>query len=139
MSKTKKRVLIVVCLVILSSLVFGAKYFMVVQNYKDQVAAIIIGDINLAEVADGSYIGNYDVSLIKAEVKVDVKDHKIMNIELIKHENGKGESAESIIPEVLEAQSIQVDTISGATNSSKVILKSIELALEKSIDKQTDM
>ena len=130
MSKMKKRVLIIVCLVILSSFVLGGKYLMVVQDYKDQVAAIKIGDINLAEVSDGSYIGNYDVSIIKAEVKVDVIDHKIMNIELIKHENGKGESAESIIPQVIEAQSVQVDTISGATNSSKVILKSIELALE---------
>ena len=130
MSKMKKRVLIIVCLVILSSFVLGGKYLMVVQDYKDQVAAIKIGDINLAEVSDGSYIGNYDVSIIKAEVKVDVIDHKIMNIELIKHENGKGESAELIIPQVIEAQSVQVDTISGATNSSKVILKSIELALE---------
>ena len=129
----KKRVLIIVCLVILSSFVLGGKYLMVVQDYKDQVAAIKIGDINLAEVSDGSYIGNYDVSIIKAEVKVDVIDHKIMNIELIKHENGKGESAESIIPQVIEAQSVQVDTISGATNSSKVILKSIELALESGI------
>jgi len=130
MSKMKKRMLIIVCLVLLIGLGLGAKFLLDVQKYKEEVGAMKIGTLHLAEVSDGSYIGGYDASLINAEVRVEVKNHQIINIELIKHENGKGESAESIIPQVIKAQSIQVDAISGATNSSKVILKSIELALE---------
>ena len=37
--------------------------------------------------------------------------------------------AEGIIDEVIAAQTLQVDTVSGATRSSKAILKAVELAL----------
>jgi uncharacterized protein with FMN-binding domain len=43
--------------------------------------------------------------------------------------NGKGKPAEVIPQKVMDAQSLQVDTISGVTSSSKVILKAIEKAL----------
>ena len=43
-----------------------------------------------------------------------------------------GEKAEEIIYEVINMQSIDVDTVSGATYSSKVILKAIENALIES-------
>ena len=62
-------------------------------------------------------------------MKVFVKDHKIERIELVKHRNGKGAPAEAITGKVVEAQSLQVDAISGATYSSKVILQAIENAL----------
>jgi uncharacterized protein with FMN-binding domain len=54
----------------------------------------------------------------------------IQNIDLIKHFNGRGEKAEVIIPKVVEAQSLKVDVVSGATASSKAILKAVETALE---------
>jgi len=45
---------------------------------------------------------------------------------IIEHFNGRGEKAEAIIPRVIEAQSLDVDVVSGATGSSKAILKAIE-------------
>jgi uncharacterized protein with FMN-binding domain len=130
MSKIKKRVLIIVGVVVLIGLAIGTKYLMDVQNYKNEVAAMQINNINLADIPDGSYLGAYDVNFIKVKVKVDVQDHWISNIELIQHENGKGTPAEAIVSEVIKAQSLDVDTVSGATNSSRVILKTIEIALE---------
>ena len=64
-----------------------------------------------------------------AKVSVTVKDNKITDITLLNHKNERGKPAEVIPEKVLKAQSLQVDTISGATNSSKVILKAIENAL----------
>jgi uncharacterized protein with FMN-binding domain len=56
-------------------------------------------------------------------------NHKIEYIELVKHKNGRGGPAEIIPIKVVEAQSLDVDIVSGATSSSKVILKAIENAL----------
>ena len=88
------------------------------------------GDIDLSNVADGTYEGVYDADLIQVKVAVEVKDHNIKSIDLLQHDNGKGAPAEAVIPEVIASQSLEVDTVSGATNSSKVILKSIEIAIE---------
>ncbi len=58
-----------------------------------------------------------------------VKNHQITEIELVKHKSGRGAPAEIIPSKVVEAQTLQVDAVSGATYSSKVILKAIENAL----------
>ena len=42
---------------------------------------------------------------------------------------GKGSQAEKIVNEVVNKQSLDVDLVSGATISSKVIIKSVENAL----------
>jgi uncharacterized protein with FMN-binding domain len=127
--KTKKKILIIIVVVLLVGLAIGAKLLLEVQSYQNQIAALEINEIDLTNVPDGIYEGIYDADLIKVKVLVDVKDHKITNIDLVEHENGKGGPAEAVIPEVIESQSVQVDGVSGATNSSKVILKSIELAI----------
>ncbi len=127
--KTKKKILIVVAIIVLIGLGIGAKLLLDVQSYQNQIAALQVNEIDLAKVPDGSYEGSYDTYFIKVKVRVEVKDHAISNIDLLQHENGKGASAEAIIPEVIQAQSLDVDAVSGATNSSKVILKSIELAI----------
>ena len=51
-------------------------------------------------------------------------------IELLEHRTERGESALAIVDEILEAQSFDVDVVSGATNSSKKILKAVENALD---------
>jgi len=127
--KTKKKILIVVGAVLLLGLAVGAKFLIEVSDYQKQIATMQINDIDLTSVADGTYEGAYDAKLIKVKVLVAVQDHKISNIELVQHENGKGAPAEAVIPEVIATQSLEVEAVSGATNSSKVILKSIELAL----------
>ena len=50
-------------------------------------------------------------------------------IVLLEHRNDRGLTAEGIVDSIIENQRITVDVISGATNSSTVIKKAIELAL----------
>ncbi|MFO8059504.1 MAG: FMN-binding protein, partial [Bacillota bacterium] len=80
---------------------------------------------------DGTYDGSHEVFPVSVEVRVTVQDHRITRIELVKHTHGRGEAAEVIPDRVLEAQTLKVDAISGATYSSKAILKAIEDALLK--------
>lgn len=130
MSKKKKRILILACLLLFLAIGIGIAFRTAVQDYESALAAISIEPVHLENIEDGSYFGAYDARIISVEVEVDVKDHQIVHIDLLKHQNGKGQPAEAIIPEVIAAQSLQVDAVSGATSSSKVILKAIQVALE---------
>lgn len=90
-----------------------------------------ISMVDLTKLSDGSYKGAYSVFPVSVEVTVEVRAQKIVNITIDKHFNGQGKPAEVIIDEVINQQSLDVDMISGATYSSKVILKAIEDALLK--------
>jgi uncharacterized protein with FMN-binding domain len=95
--------------------------------------SLIIETVDLQKIKDGTYEGEYKNFPVIAVVSIKVKNHKITEIEIIKHREGKGEKAEAIIEDVIRAQSLDVDTISGATRSSKCILKAIENALQMGI------
>lgn len=99
--------------------------------FSREVAAIRIGSVDLSSIEDGVYLGEHKTRLVSAQVKVTVKNHQIASIEIMKHENGRGKPAEEIVDAVVRVQSLQVDAVSGATVSSKVILKAIESALTK--------
>ncbi|MDI6871415.1 MAG: FMN-binding protein [Bacillota bacterium] len=94
---------------------------------------LAIDQVDLSQVKDGEYEGFYDGGLVKARVRVKVSGHQITELTLLQHEHGLGRKAESIVHAVVQAQSLAVDTVSGATGSSKVILKAVELALKQGI------
>jgi len=111
----------------------GIKSYIDLKTYRKQVAAIAISNVDLSKVPDGTYTGSCETIWVAADVRVIVERNKITRIELVRHKNGRGTSAEIIPDKVLEAQTLDVDLISGATVSSKVILKAIENALNSSI------
>lgn len=129
MKNRKKILLSGIGLIVGIGLVFGGNYLYRAYKYQQIVADIEIQPINLAEIADGVYSGHFDALLVGAKTKVTVKDHKISVVELVEHKTELGEKAEKIVEDVVNQQSLAVDTVSGATNSSKVILKSIDNAL----------
>ena len=101
-----------------------------VMKYKKKIASTEIQTVNLKTIEDGVYEGFYDVYLIDAKVSVEVKNHKIINLELVEHKHDRF-SGEAMIQRVLDKQSLEVDIITGATNSCKTVLKAIEIALSK--------
>ena len=104
-------------------------YIIDFHNYQKEIANITINDINLENAENGIYRGTYDVGYIYAEVEVEIKNGVIVSIRLLKHRNEQGKHAEEIINKIVSAQKIDVDAISGATNSSKVIKKAVEKAI----------
>jgi len=103
------------------------------REYRRIINEIEIEDVDLTGLSDGVYHGSQDALLVSAEVWVTISGNEITNIEL-KHDHGRGEKAESIIDTVQEKQTLKVDLITGATSSSKVILKAIENALRSEPD-----
>jgi uncharacterized protein with FMN-binding domain len=91
---------------------------------------IEIGSPDLAKASDGAWKGYYDGKLVKVEVEVGIAAHRIESIEILRHECGKGKPAERIVDSVVAAQSLRVDVVSGASYSSRCILKAIETAIE---------
>lgn len=68
----------------------------------------------------------------KAFVKVTIEDNKIIEIQITEHWTLKGQKADLIIPgRILENQRTDVDVVSGATNSSIVIMNAVQRAVEK--------
>ena len=81
---------------------------------------------------DGVYRGNYVLSgsPVKVILDVAVQNENIANIKIVRHSCSTiGKKAEKIIFAIMENQSLGVDSVSGATGSSKAILKAVENAL----------
>jgi len=89
---------------------------------------------DLANMNDGVYRGVYDLSGTPVDVTLDViiQDNKIIDVKIIKHVCSPiGKKAEVITEQVIKKQSLDIDVISGATGSSKAILKAVEIALKQ--------
>ena len=94
---------------------------------------LIIGTpLGHVKLVDGVYEGSYRGGPNSALVKVTIKDNTIVNIEIVTHRAWKGKKAElPILKRIIENQSTDVDAVSGATNSSRVIMNAVQKAIEK--------
>ncbi len=102
-----------------------------VKGLESFLADVVIEPVDLNAVADGTYKGRTDAGIIQVRLEADVRDHRITDIQLLKHRNGQGAAAEGLIPRIIEEQRIDLDTVSGATYSSLAILDAVEEALTK--------
>lgn len=119
--------------ILISILVFILAIGGIIFYSKKFYSPNFISEINLLKIKDGAYEGEYKSLLVSARVKVEVKKGRIKNINIIEHKHGRGKRGEEITNSVLSSQSLKVNPISGATVSSKVILKAIESALKKGL------
>jgi len=82
---------------------------------------------------DGVYRGKFDVSgtPVNVVLEVTIQNELISSIRIISHMCSPiGKKAEEIIERIILKQSLDVDVVSGATASSKGILKAVEDALQ---------
>ena len=114
------RVFIVLILFILILLV-SCTAMMNKEMEKAKNELMLVEDPDLSKVEDGTYKGKVETMLVKVELEVSVKNHKIISISIIKHDNGKGKPAEAIIDDIVKDNSTDVELIAGATMSSLVI------------------
>ncbi|MDE6280296.1 MAG: FMN-binding protein [Oscillospiraceae bacterium] len=127
----KRIILSIIIVTFIFGLIVGTVYLKNVADYKKAVKETTFDEINISDVSDGIYIGEYDVNFIYAKVEVTVQNGKIIDISILEHKHERGKAAEAIIDEIVDEQRIDVDAISGATNSSTVIKKAVENALKR--------
>jgi uncharacterized protein with FMN-binding domain len=109
----------------------GAVFTIRAMSLSEELPVIQFDKVELSKIEDGSYIGEYLGKLVKVVVEARVKDNKITEIVILKHDNGLGKKAEKIVDQIISTQSLNVEVVSGATSSSKAILKAVEVALTK--------
>lgn len=127
MSRGLKKVSVVIAVLVFILVVT----FIVIKSKK--IDEVEVSRIDLQTVKDGNYTGEYAADLVKVKVTVSVVDNAIKEVNIDEHQNGLGKKAEVIIDKIIEEQSLQVDSVSGATASSNAIKKAIEDGLKKGI------
>lgn len=132
MKRNRKRLLVISCIIVL--IAFTCITF--INTYLNNIRKVDVVSPDLSLLVDGDYQGEYTISPVDVEVKVSIENNQIIHIEILKHFNGLGKQAEAIIPLVLDQQSLNIESISGATVSSKCILKAIEDAMTKGLNNE---
>lgn len=127
--KAKKRWGSIIIMLIILIAIFAGIMIFKAQKFNTYMDNLVINDIDLTNVDDGLYIGKVNAGVINVKVAVDVKENRIINLEILKHTNGQGDKANKIVDDIKNSQTLMVDNITGATLSSKVIKKAIENAL----------
>ncbi|WP_373483668.1 FMN-binding protein [Acetobacterium sp.] len=127
-----KKAMIIILSILGVLVLVGAGGMFYITNGLESGENLAINPVDLTEIEDGSYAGVYQAGRWSNEVAVSVADHQIKNIEVVKTINiDDPEMTSTIINNVIEKQNTTVDTVTGATVSSKAYLKSIENALSQ--------
>ncbi|MNC21099.1 FMN-binding domain protein [compost metagenome] len=131
--KGKRKLLItgIVVLVIVGGL-GGA--LLITEGERREARNLPIKAISFKSLHDGTYTGGYQGGKYKwraNKIQVTVSSGKVTDIKVLEQTEKKTpEFTEELFGRVIQAQSLQVDTISGATLTSKAFLKGVEGALE---------
>jgi uncharacterized protein with FMN-binding domain len=113
-------------------IVFVVQFIIIFIFFSSCATTTKIGHPINRQLKDGVYEGSYTGGPNKAFVKVTIENNKIIEIRIIEHWTLKGKKADLIIPvRILENQRTDVDVVSGATNSSIVIMNAVQRAIEK--------
>ena len=125
-----KKAMIVILSILGVLIVVGAGGVFYITNGLEAGENLAINPVDLTAIEDGTYAGVYQAGRWSNEVAVSVADHQIANIAVVKTVTiDDPELTNTIINNVIKNQITTVDTVSGATVTSKAYLKSIENAL----------
>jgi uncharacterized protein with FMN-binding domain len=104
------------------------------QKEHQEAKSLPLNAVDFGKLKDGTYHGAYAGGMYRwraNECDVTVTDGRVTGIQLAgsKDPGGKNTQHETLYDRVIQAQSLQVDTISSATLTSKAYLQAVENAL----------
>lgn len=92
---------------------------------------VVIGDVDFSTLSDGVYEGSFEGGRWSNRTALTVENGRVVEIRILDPvQMDVPEVKETIVDRVLEAQSLDVEVVSGATVTSKAYLKSMEEALK---------
>jgi len=98
-----------------------------------QIAKPVGAPVDPGRLRDGTFFGESRSGPNSATVRVVLKGGRIEAVDVLgQFASWKGAQVQAIIPQrIVEAQSTTVDAVSGATNSSVVLMNAVQNAIEK--------
>ncbi|UCF64260.1 MAG: FMN-binding protein [bacterium] len=126
-TKVRKRKLIVSLGVVVGILLIVSMtvQYLQLEHYRK----ITIKDVDLKVVKDGYYVGSADF-YFPYEVGIQIEDHQIKKIKILNNRSSfYARLAEGITYKIVREQKINLDAVSGATTTSKALMKAVESAL----------
>jgi uncharacterized protein with FMN-binding domain len=123
-----------IALVVLAVLaaVGGKAWWYLAREHKE-ARSLPLDAVDFSKLQDGTYNGEYEGGMYKWRantVRVTVAGGKVTQIEPLSGVEDQGNGSTQMLYErVIQAQSLQVDTISGATLTANAYLQAIENAL----------
>lgn len=139
--KTKMWIIILIILGVLGVVCVGG--ILATGPGRREIKELTFTNVNFNKLRDGTYLGEYigiKDHFRDTKVQVIISSGKISDIKILKgaiDKDGKpaeltgGLSMNDLFDNVKKSQSFEVDTISGATLSSKTHLKALEDALKQ--------
>lgn len=121
-----------VALIIVGILVLLAIPLAVVVFYgMSEIKALVIREVDLQKVADGTYTGSYHKGRWTFDVEVVVQNHRIKSVKNInaRMKDALGPWTQNAERAFVDQQTVNIDVVSGATLNSKAMQKAVELAL----------
>lgn len=114
-------------LVLVAAGVYGG---LVILANSTQAAYAKIKPVDLSALEDGEYNGKAGGFICSMDLNVTVKDHRITDIKVNRQVNGGGKyQAPGMTDRIVKEQSVEADTVSGATLTSRTILVAVYRAL----------
>jgi uncharacterized protein with FMN-binding domain len=125
----------VIALVVVAALATagGVGWSSLSREHKE-ARSLPLNAVDFSKLNDGTYQGVYEGGMYKwraNECQVTVSSGRVTDVQLVGSKDPGGENTDygMLYDRVIEAQSLQVDTISGATLTSKAYLQCVENAL----------
>ena len=95
-----------------------------------RVREMPIADVDLSAVPDGVRNGSFTFDGFTYEVKTTVENHRIAKIGPVSaNKSSRMKKAVAVLPLVIERQTPNVDAATGATATTKALLKAVERSL----------
>lgn len=130
-----KKALIIIGSIVGAIVVLGVVMYLLMSHSANAgLESLVYEDVDMSQTTDGAFEGEADAGMVSVKVVVTVKDHTITGIEILEHNSGRGAAAEAITQDMVEANSYDVDVISGATLSSEAFRSAVSKALKASCE-----
>lgn len=114
-------------------LLFIAAFFFLMTAEINKLEKQDFAALHVADLPDGTYQGSASALAVTAKVEVIVSGGQIQEVKLLSHQHGPGYGADAICEKIVQANGLDVDSISGATASSIVVKSAVLEALKSGV------
>lgn len=124
-SKIVRIILIIICIILTLVMYMQRR----TRSYYKQAAKLPFYNVQVKDVADGTYRGKVYTSFLHVQLDVTVKDGKLAKIDIIENEGAYGKKVAPIIDQMIEQNDSVVQAVKGEELASIVFVACVDNAL----------